>query len=692
MKKVSLLAVSVAMALGLAACDSNTSAPGQQDRAAVEATTQTALSSGVDVENFDSSVRLQDDFYLAVNGKWIENNPIPADKSRIGSFDILADQAQLAVKTIIEEVAASDNLQPGSDAEKLASFYNSFMDVDHINRLGLAPIAAQLERIEQLDSKADLGKIVAMLQRDGVGGVFGWYVNNDARESTQYAVYLFQGGLGLPDRDYYFNDDDDSLRIKEAYQAYVADMLELAGHENAAGAAEQILALEHQLAGHHWTRLESRNADKTYNKLSAAEFTELAGMVDWAGYASIMGLPAEQDIIVAQPSYFSGLSQVIDATDLATLQAYLTYRTVHSFAPQLSEAFVDRRFAFYSQTLQGVEEQQPRWKRAVDTTNGVLGELVGKLYVERHFHEDAKVRMEGLVENIIKAYGESIKELPWMSEDTKLAALEKLGTFTTKIGYPDQWKDYSDLTIKADDLIGNSIQANRRAYQEMVDKLGGPIQQHEWFMTPQTVNAYYNPVMNEIVFPAAILQPPFFDMNADDAVNYGGIGAVIGHEIGHGFDDQGAKYDGDGNLRDWWTAEDLAQFQQLGARLSAQYSQFEPFPGVFVNGDVALGENIGDLGGMTVALRAYKMSLGGEDAPILDGFSGLQRFFIGWAQVWRSNYREEALRRQVSTGPHSPPHYRVIGVLPNIPEFYQAFDVKPGDEMYLSAEERVKIW
>ncbi|MDP4536160.1 M13 family metallopeptidase [Alkalimonas collagenimarina] len=692
MKKVSLLAVSVAMALGLAACDSNSGRPGQQEQVASEMTAQSALSSGVDVENFDSSVRLQDDFYLAVNGKWIENNPIPADKSRIGSFDILADQAQLAVKTIIEEVAASDNLQPGSDADKLASFYNSFMDIERINQLGLTPIQAQLQRIEQLESKAELGQAVAELQRDGVGGVFGWYVNNDARESTQYAVYLFQGGLGLPDRDYYFNEDDDSLRIKAAYQDYVADMLALAGHDDAAVAAEHILALEHALAEHHWTRLESRNADKTYNKLSADDVIELMGSFDWAGYGSTMGLPAGQDIIVAQPSYFSGLSEVIDATELSTLQAYLTYRTVHSFAPQLSQNFVDRRFAFYSQTLQGVEEQQPRWKRAVDTTNGVLGELVGKLYVERHFNEDAKARMEALVDNLIKAYGESIKELPWMSDDTKVAALEKLSTFTTKIGYPDQWKDYSDLEIKADDLIGNSIRANHRAYQEMVDKLGGPIQQHEWFMTPQTVNAYYNPVMNEIVFPAAILQPPFFDMEADDAVNYGGIGAVIGHEIGHGFDDQGAKYDGDGNLRDWWTAEDLAQFQQLGARLSAQYSQFEPFPGVFVDGDVALGENIGDLGGMTVALRAYKMSLDGEEAPVLDGFSGLQRFFIGWAQIWRSNYREEALRRQVSTGPHSPPHYRVIGVLPNIPEFYQAFDVQPGDEMYLAEEERVKIW
>ncbi|MEN3159927.1 M13 family metallopeptidase [Alkalimonas sp. NCh-2] len=690
-KKISVLAASVALALGLAACD------GQQRVPANESTTatvpaQVALTSGVELENFDSSVRFQDDFYYAVNGKWIENNPIPADRSRIGSFDILHQQAQQAVLDIIEAVAARTDLVEGSNEHKLASFYNSFMDQDRLNQLGIQPIQPLLERIAAMESTEQLGQVQAELQRDGVAGLFGWYVNNDARESTQYGVYLFQGGLGLPDRDYYFNEDDDSLRLKAAYQEYVADMLALAGVADAAEAAEQILKLEHALAEHHWTRLDSRNADKTYNKKTAKELSVLLGNFDWAAYATVFGVPVEQDVIVAQPSYFSGLSDIIANTDLATWQAYLTYRTIHSFAPQLSETVADRRFAFYSQTLQGVEEQQPRWRRAVDTTNSVLGELVGQLYVERHFNEAAKARMEELVENVLLAFGESIKELEWMSEATKVAALEKLSTFTTKIGYPDKWEDYSELVIKADDLVGNSIRASHRGYDQMVGKLGGPIQRHEWFMTPQTVNAYYNPVMNEIVFPAAILQPPFFDMNADDAVNYGGIGAVIGHEIGHGFDDQGAKYDGDGNLRDWWTAEDLARFQQLGARLSAQYSQFEPFPGVFVDGDVALGENIGDLGGMTVALRAYKLSLGGEEAPVLDGFTGLQRFFIGWAQIWRSNYREEALRRQLSTGPHSPPYYRVIGVLPNIPEFYQAFDVQPTDTMYLPEEERVKIW
>lgn len=695
MKKLSVLAVSVAMALGLTACDnrqSQTEQPSASPTSAQTAPAEAALTSGVELENFDSSVRFQDDFYYAVNGNWIENNPIPADRSRIGSFDILHQQAQQAVLDIIEEVATRTDLVEGSNEHKLASFYNSFMDQDKLNLLGIEPIQPLLQRIAAMESTEQLGQVQAELQRDGVAGLFGWYVNNDARESTQYAVYLFQGGLGLPDRDYYFNEDDDSLRLKAAYQDYVADMLALAGVADSTAAAEQILALEHALAEHHWTRLDSRNADKTYNKKTPAELSALFGNFDWAAYATVFGVPAEQDVIVAQPSYFSGLSDIIASTDLATWQAYLTYRTIHSFAPQLSETVADRRFAFYSQTLQGVEEQQPRWRRAVDTTNSVLGELVGQLYVERHFNEAAKARMEELVENVLLAFGESIKELEWMSDATKEAALAKLSTFTTKIGYPDKWQDYSDLTIKAGDLVGNSIRASQRAYDQMVGKLGGPIQRHEWFMTPQTVNAYYNPVMNEIVFPAAILQPPFFDMNADDAVNYGAIGAVIGHEIGHGFDDQGAKYDGDGNLRDWWTAEDLERFQQLGARLSAQYSQFEPFPGVFVDGDVALGENIGDLGGMTVALRAYKLSLGGEEAPVLDGFTGLQRFFIGWAQIWRANFREEALRRQLSTGPHSPPYYRVIGVLPNIPEFYQAFDVQPGDAMYLPEEERVKIW
>ncbi|MBU1308836.1 MAG: M13 family metallopeptidase, partial [Gammaproteobacteria bacterium] len=486
--------------------------------------------------------------------------------------------------------------------------------------------------------------------------------------------------------------DEASQKILTAYQQYLKDMFSLAGYADAEAAAQRVFALEKALAEHHWTRLESRNADKTYNKMSAADLNASMGTFDWAGFAAGVKLAGVSDIIVRQPSYFEGFAKVLQATDLQSWQDYLSMKTIHGYADKLSSNFAERRFAFYGTTLSGIQEQQPRWKRAVDASDEVLGELTGKLYVERHFKPEAKARMEQLVANLIKAYELSINELEWMTAETKVAAQDKLSKFTPKIGYPDKWKDYSKLEIKADDLVGNFVRASHWGYDEMVAKLGKPIDKSEWFMTPQTVNAYYNPVNNEIVFPAAILQPPFFNMDADDAVNYGGIGGVIGHEIGHGFDDQGAKYDGNGNLRNWWTEQDKGQFQARGAKLIGQYNKFEPLPGVNVNGAVALGENIGDLGGMTVALKAYQLSLDGKEAPVLDGFTGEQRFFISWAQVWRTKFREEALRRQLSTGPHSPAHYRVIGVLPNIPQFYTAFDIKEGDAMYLPPEQRVKIW
>ncbi|WP_423187599.1 M13 family metallopeptidase [Alishewanella sp. d11] len=692
MKKMTLVASAVAIALSLSACSKPETSTENQVQTQAESAQAAVLVSGIDKQYFDSNVAFGQDFFLAVNGKWLAETEIPADKATFGSFHILADRSQQAVKDIIDEVAARTDLVAGSDEQKLGSFYNSFMDEATIEQKGLTPLAPQLEAIAGLTDKTQLAVLFARLQRDGVAIPFGWFVNNDAKNSTEYAVYLGQGGLGLPDRDYYFKDDEASLNIIAQYKVYLADMFTLAGHADAQAAAERVYNLEKALAEHHWTRLDSRNADKTYNKISAAELNTLLGDFDWTAFATGVKLDQVTDVIVRQPSYFSGFAQVLAATDLASWQDYLTSKTINSYADKLSSNFADRRFAFYGTTLSGIQEQQPRWKRAVDASDQVLGELTGKLYVERHFSPAAKARMEELVANLIKAYELSIKELEWMGEETKVAALEKLGKFTTKIGYPDQWKDYSALEIKADDLVGNFVRASHWAYDDMVSKLGKPINKGEWFMTPQTVNAYYNPVNNEIVFPAAILQPPFFNMAADDAVNYGGIGAVIGHEIGHGFDDQGAKYDGDGNLRNWWTEQDKAKFQARGAKLIGQYNRFEPLPGVNVNGAVALGENIGDLGGMTVALRAYQLSLAGKEAPVLDGFTGEQRFFISWAQIWRTKFREEALRRQLSTGPHSPAQYRVLGVLPNIPEFYTAFDIKEGDAMYLPPEQRVKIW
>lgn len=694
MKKMTLVATAVALALSLSACSKPETVASNQvsQQAAPEKPAVVELVSGVDTQYFDQSVAFGQDFFLAINGKWLAETEIPADKATYGSFHLLADRSQQAVKDIIDEVAARTDLVAGTDEQKLGSFYNSFMDEATIEQKGLTPLASQLSAITELTDKAQLPALLARLQRDGIAIPFGWFVNNDAKNSTEYAVYLNQGGLGLPDRDYYFKDDEASLNIINEYKAYLTDMFTLAGHTDAQAAAERVYNLEKALAEHHWTRLDNRNADKTYNKVSATELDNLVGDFDWTAFAAGVKLDKVTDIIVRQPSYFGGLAKVIAATDLPSWQDYLTSKTINSYADKLSSNFAERRFAFYGTTLSGIQEQQPRWKRAVDASDQVLGELTGKLYVERHFSPEAKARMEVLVANLIKAYEVSINELEWMSADTKLAAQEKLSKFTPKIGYPDKWKDYSSLDIKADDLVGNFIRASHWGYDEMVSKLGKPIDKGEWFMSPQTVNAYYNPVNNEIVFPAAILQPPFFNMAADDAVNYGGIGAVIGHEIGHGFDDQGAKYDGDGNLRNWWTEQDKAQFQARGAKLIGQYNRFEPLPGVNVNGAVALGENIGDLGGMTVALKAYQLSLADKEAPVLDGFTGEQRFFISWAQIWRTKFREEALRRQLSTGPHSPAHYRVIGVLPNIPEFYTAFDIKEGDAMYLPVEQRVKIW
>ncbi|MDX3772505.1 M13 family metallopeptidase [Chromatiaceae bacterium AAb-1] len=687
MKKLTLAAAGVMLALGLVACDKPQSPQN-------EATVQTApvLVSGIDKQYFDQTVPFGEDFFLAVNGKWLAETPIPADKATYGSFHVLVDHAQQAVREIIEEVSASKILKAGSNEQKLGSFYNSFMDETRIESLGLTPLQSHLQVINGLTEKTQLAAIFAHFQRDGISIPFGWYVNNDAKNSSKYAVYLDQGGLGLPDRDYYLKDDDASVKLRSDYQAYLADIFTLSGHSEPEAAAKRVLALETELARHHWTRVENRDADKTYNKLPVTELDKLVGSFDWPVFASGVKLGQVEQIIVGQPSYFEGFGKVLAASELKSWQDYLTIKTVSGYADKLSSAFADRQFAFYGTTLRGIEEQQPRWKRAVDATDEVLGELTGKLYVERHFKPEAKARMEQLVANLIKAYEISIKELDWMSEDTKVAALAKLGTFTPKIGYPDKWKDYSALEIKSDDLVGNYMRYTNWAYDEMIAKLGKPIDKDEWFMTPQTVNAYYNPVNNEIVFPAAILQPPFFNMAADDAVNYGGIGAVIGHEIGHGFDDQGAKYDGDGNLRNWWTEEDNRQFRQRTEQLSKQYSAYEPLPGFFVNGELTLGENIGDLGGLTVALKAYQLSLAGKDAPVLDGFTGTQRLFISWAQVWRSKYRDEALKQRLATDPHSPPHYRVIGIVPNIPEFYSAFDIKEGDAMYLSPEQRVKIW
>lgn len=690
MKKITMTAASIALALGLVGCGE------QPQQMKAESTTVTAPVAapgalGVDLQNMDKSVRAQDDFYYHVNGQWLAKTEIPGDKSNYGSFSQLYDESQKAMKTVLENASANSSAKPGSDEYKIGAFYSSYMAENAREELGILPLEPAIKSIDTVKDKAALVTLMAQLQVKGGDLPFGWYVNNDAKNSSENALYAYQAGLGLPDRDYYLKDDEKFTKIRAAYQMYITDILAKAGVNNAADAAKAILALETTLADAQWSRVQSRDATKSYNKMTVAEANSLMGEFDLNAYFEAVGVDA-QELIVRQPSYFEKFAEIFNNTDLAVWQNYLKFHFVSNYAQLLNKDLVDLKFNFYSTTLRGVEEQAPLWKQAVDASNSVLGEILGKVYVKENFPPEAKARMEELVDNVIKGYSVAIENLEWMSPETKVAAQEKLNKFTPKIGYPDKWKDYSDLAINPDELVGNYIRYSEWAYADMVAKLGKPVDRSEWHMTPQTVNAYYNPVNNEIVFPAAILQPPFFNLEADDAVNYGAIGAVIGHELGHGFDDQGAKYDGDGNLRNWWSESDLKQFEQRSAALVAQYNQYKPFEDASVNGELTLGENIGDLGGLTVAYKAYQLSLGDSKAPIIEGYTGDQRFFMGWSQIWRRKYRDEALRNRLMTDSHSPSHYRVIGILSNMPEFYQAFDVKEGDKMYIKPEDRVKIW
>ncbi|MGL4838674.1 MAG: M13 family metallopeptidase [Shewanella sp.] len=680
MKKISTLALGIALSLGLAACSS-------------EPTTKVAAVSGIELQNFDASVRHQDDFYYSVNGKWLANTPIPADKSNYGAFSVLYDQSQAALKKIIDDAAASTQAAPGSNTQKIGDFNASFMNTTLLENLGVSPLTPLLSDIASVQSHHELPALMGKLLVNGSGIPFGFFVNNDAKNSSQYAVYLSQSGLTLPDRDYYLKDDPKFVATRQAMAQYVTDILTEAGYQDAKRAAKHVADIELMLAQGQWSRVASRDANKAYNKLDREQLQHLMGGFDFNAFAVSAGLGDKVSaVIVRQPSYLEQLGEQFTRFPVAAWQDYLAFHLVDSYAELLSQKFVDVNFAFKGKTLMGIEAQEPRWKKAVDGADQVIGELVGEEYVKQHFKPEAKARMETMINNLIKGFEVSINELEWMTPATKLAAQEKLAKFTYKIGYPDKWKDYSGLEIKADDLVGNYMRYARFEYQGMIDKLGKPIDRTEWGMTPQTVNAYYSPVKNEIVFPAAILQPPFFNMDADDAVNYGAIGAVIGHEISHGFDDQGAKYDGDGNLRDWWSDKDREEFQKRGQQLAAQYSKYEALPGKFVNGEFTLGENIGDLGGLTVAARSYLMSLQGKSAPVIDGLTGEQRFFMGWSQVWRRNYRDEELSRRLLTDPHSPSHFRAMGTPRNIEAFYRAFEVQQHDKMYLAPDERVKIW
>jgi endothelin-converting enzyme/putative endopeptidase len=694
MNKLTTVALSVSMALALGACSPQQEAQSEQSsqqKPAAEKQQAQQLTSGIVLENFDKSARPQDDLNQYVNGAWMEKTEIPDDRSSVGSFFDLRERNQERLHKIIEK-SANMEAAAGTNERKVGDFFNAYMDVETLNELGAKPIQSDLESINAIDSYESVAEYFAHMSRMSTSIPFGFYVYPDAKDPQTNAMYVSQSGLGLPDREYYLSDEDKFKEFRTAYVEYISDVMEMAGVDNAEAAAERVLELETKLAEAQWTRVESRNADKTYNKMTASEVDELLGSFDFSRYLSAANLSDVDNMVIRQPSYFEKLGEMFTDVDLQTWKDYLSFKVINDAASILSEDFSNRRFAFYGTTLRGIPEHEPRWKRGVDATNSVLGEVLGQVYVKEYFPPEAKEKMEGLIENLRAAYADSIQGLDWMTDETKEKALEKLAKFDPKVGYPNEWRDYSDLDISSTDLVGNYKAYAEFNYNEEIEKIGGPVDEEDWGMTPQTVNAYYSPVRNEIVFPAGILQPPFFDMNAEMAVNYGGIGAVIGHEMGHGFDDQGSKYDGEGNLNSWWTDADREAFDKRGKALSAQYSAYEPIEGVNINGDLTLGENIGDLAGLTIAYEAYMKSLDGEQAPVMDGFTGPQRVFIGWAQVWRGKYREDAIRQQVLSDPHSPAEYRVNGTVVNVPAFYEAFDVKPGDELYVAPENRVTIW
>ena len=655
-------------------------------------TATTELTSGIDQSEFSDTVRPQDDFFDYVNSNWVAKTEIPADRAIWGTFYALREQSDKDIRTLVEEVSVKEDVKNGSPTQKIRDFYNSYMDIETATKLGAEAIASELAEIQAAGSLDDIYRLFSTLGIYGVESPIGGYIFSDEKDPDTNVVYIAQAGLTMPDRDYYLKDDEQFVKGRQLYLDYVTKVYTKAGIENAVERAKGLLALETRLAEVFWTKEENRDPVKGYNPKTLEELKEMAPKINWDITFDAAGIPARDRYIVSQPSFFEAADDIIAEAGLEQWKDYLTFQTLSSFSPVLGEDYFNLWFDFFREGLSGVSEPSPLWIRAVNSVNGNMGELLGQLYVDRHFQPEAKARMDTMIKNLIKAYEKSIIELEWMSEETKQQALVKLSKFTPKIGYTDEWRDYSKMNITAGDLLGNIKSAAEYEYNRNLNKLDTPVDKNEWFMNPQTVNAYYNPTWNEIVFPASILQPPFFNMNADDAVNYGGIGAVIGHEIGHGFDDQGRQYDGDGNLSDWWTEEDAEKFDVRKNALAAQYDGYVVIDGLTINGQFTSGENIGDLGGLSIAHLAYKMSLEGKEAPVIDGLTGDQRFFLGWAQVWRSKARDAEAKQRLTVDPHSPPKFRTNGAPVNVPAFYEAFDVKEGDGMYLPPEDRVKIW
>ncbi|NYD67730.1 M13 family metallopeptidase [Agromyces atrinae] len=661
-----------------------------------------ALPAGIDRSELDESVRPQDDLFRHVNGRWIERTEIPSDKARYGSFYLLHEEAEKAVRDIIIE---SQDAEPGTEARKVGDLFASFMDTERVEALGATPIAGQLADAASVSSISTLLTTLGRLEHQGVSGFYQLYVDNDPGDPERYLVFVEQGGIGLPDESYFREERFASVR--DAYRAHLARMLGLAGLDDTAARADRIFELETAIAAVHWSNVDSRDSEKTYNLFSWSDAALLvsggatdavggASAADLAFWRDAMGVPsgAFNEIVLRQPSFSEGLGALLTDEHLDAWKDWLAWQIVRSSAAYLSDDFVQANFDFYGRTLTGTPELRERWKRGVSLVEGALGEAVGHIYVERHFPPAAKTAMDELVANLVEAYRQSISTLDWMSPETRDRALDKLEKFTPKIGFPAKWRDYSALEIDADDLVGNVRETAEFEFNRELGKIGQPLDRDEWFMTPQTINAYYNPGFNEIVFPAAILQFPFFDEGRDAAANYGAIGAVIGHEIGHGFDDQGSKYDGDGRLTDWWTEADRAAFEERTASLIEQYDALAPaqVPEHHVNGALTIGENIGDLGGLAIAWKAYLISLGGAEPEVIDGLTGAQRFFLSWAQAWQLKARDEEVIRLLAIDPHSPNEFRCNQIVRNIDEFYTTFDVTEGDALWLAPADRVSIW
>ncbi len=645
---------------------------------------------GVDLGGRDLSVKPGDDFYAYAGGTWMKTEKLPADRTNWTSFTKLADENETRIRALLEEARASAGA-PGSIAQKIGDFYGSFLDENRINTLGMSKAEGAFEDIGKSATHEAIAKLMGNPAL-GLPAPMDIGVTLDEKNPDRYVVGVSHGGLGLPDRDFYLRDDDQFKTVRSAYQAHIGRMLKLAGYPDADAAAEHILKLETEIAKLHWPRADRRDRDRTYNPMTLAELKAMAPEFPWDSLLAGAEMPDPGTFVVSEKSAIAPLGHLFRATSIADWRAYLSYHFLASHASVLPAQFDKEAFDFYDHTLSGQPEQRARWKRAVGATNGALGEAIGRLYVEKYFPPESKQAAVTLVENLRSAYAERIRNASWMSAETREAALRKLSTFRPKIGYPDRWRDYSGLEVIRGDAFGNMQRAAQFAWRRDVARLGKPTDRDEWFMSPQTINAYYNPIFNEIVFPAAILQPPFFDPKADPAVNYGGIGGVIGHEMSHGFDDQGAKSDEKGVLRDWWKPADVSAFKAFGDRLADQYSAFEPLPGIKVNGRLTLGENLGDVGGISVSYAAYHRALGDKPAVVIDGLSGDQRFFLGWAQVWRTLIRDEALRNRLLTDPHSPGMYRVNGVVRNLDPWYAAFGVGAGDKLYLKPEERVHVW